>query len=87
VHVDNLADLINEMILIDLNGIIHVGPEQKESYYTFNRKMAQKLGLDENLIIDDLISNDNAIANGIPLDTSMNTDKCRRIFKTKFINI
>lgn len=38
----------------------------------------------ENLIIEDIISNDSAIKNGIPLDTSMNTSKCRRIFKIKF---
>jgi len=87
VHIDNLADLINEMIEMDYNGIIHVGPVQKQSYYTFNRKMARKLGLDEKLIIEDIISNGNEIANVIPLDTSMNTDKCRRIFKTKFMNI
>lgn len=84
VYVDNLADLIYEVIEMDFNGIIHVGPEEKESYYTFNRKMAEKLGLDEKLIAEDIISNDSAIENGIPLDTSMNTSKCRSIFKTEF---
>lgn len=87
VCVDDLTDLINEMIEMDFNGLIHAGPEQKESYYTFNRKMARKLGLDENLIIEDMISIENAIANGIPLDTSMNTTKCRLTFKTRFRNV
>ncbi|WML33475.1 sugar nucleotide-binding protein [Clostridium sp. OS1-26] len=87
VYVDDLADLIYEMIEMDFKGLIHVGPEQKESYYTFNRKMARKLGLDENLVIEDTISIENAIANGIPLDTSMNTSKCKMIFKTSFRNV
>lgn len=46
--------------------------------------MAGKLEFDENLIVEEIINNDSAIENGIPLDTSMNTSKCRRIFKTKF---
>lgn len=87
VCVDDLADLIYEMIEMDFEGLIHVGPEQKESYYTFNRKMARKLGLDENLIIEDTISIENAIASGISLDTSMNTSKCRMTFKTSFRNV
>ncbi|WML33495.1 hypothetical protein [Clostridium sp. OS1-26] len=56
-------------------------------YLKFNRKMARKLGLDENLVIEDTISIENAIANGIPLDTSMNTSKCKMIFKTSFRNV
>lgn len=87
VCVADLADLVVEIIEIDFKGIIHAGPEQKESYYSFNKKMAHNLGLDENLIIEDIIDRKKAVENSIPLDTSMDTHKCRTTFKTNFRSV
>ncbi|WP_373897196.1 hypothetical protein ACER0A_000165 [Haloimpatiens sp. FM7315] len=71
VHVDDLTDLIFEMIEKNYRGIIHGGPENKESYYTFNKKIARKLNLDEGLINEDIIDKEYVKINGIPLDTSI----------------
>jgi len=87
VHVEDLSDLICEVIEENYKGIIHAGPETKESYYTFNRKIARKLKLNEALINEDIIDEEYAEINGIPLDTSMNTEKCRKLFTTSFRNM
>jgi hypothetical protein len=44
-------------------------------------KIARRLGLNKSLIIKDIISSEDAIAKGINLNTSMNTNKCRRMLK------
>lgn len=87
VYVDDLTEFIDEAVKSNYTGLIHVGPEEKESYYTFNKKMAKHLGFDDKLIKEDIISTEYADKNGIPLDTSMNTSRCRRIFKTKFRSV
>jgi dTDP-4-dehydrorhamnose reductase len=87
VCVDDLRDLLLEIIESGYNGIIHAGPSQKESYYSYNVKMAEKLGLDENLIIRDIISPERAAEEVIPLDTSMDTSKCRAVFRTNFRDV
>lgn len=80
--VDDLAELILEVIENDYTGFVHAGPENIESYYSFNRKMAEKLGLNFNLLFEDLVSSEDTQL--IPLDTSMNTTMCRTRFKTRF---
>jgi dTDP-4-dehydrorhamnose reductase len=87
VNVDSFAEALIEMIDIDFRGIIHVGPECRESYYTYNVKMAQKLGLDTSLIRENRISTEEALIRGICLDTSMNTSKCRKVLKTRFSSL
>jgi dTDP-4-dehydrorhamnose reductase len=87
VQVDDLANLIGEIVEKDYKGIIHVGPGEKESYFTFNRKIARKLNLNEELILEDIIEQEQSNLKGIPLDTSMNTEKCRRLFSTKFRSV
>jgi dTDP-4-dehydrorhamnose reductase len=87
VNADDQVEFINEVIQSNYRGLIHVGPGEKESYYTFNIKMAKHLGLDDKLIIEDIIDIEHANENGIPLDTSMNTSKCRQTFKTKFRSV
>jgi len=87
VHVEDLSDLICEVIEENYKGIIHAGPETKESYYTYNKKMAIKLTLNEELINEDIIDEEYAEINGIPLDTSMNTEKCKKLFTTRFRNL
>lgn len=87
VHVDDLADLICEMTEKHYNGIIHAGPEMKESYYTFNMKIAKQLNLNEGLILAEEIDPVVAKSKGMPLDTSMNTAHCRKTFNTCFRNV
>lgn len=87
VNVDDLAAALVEMIQIDFTGVIHIGPENKESYYSYNIKMAEKLNLDASLIKENCISKVEAIQRLISLDTSMNTSKCRKVLKTRFRSI
>ncbi len=84
VHVEDLANAISELLAIDYMGILHVGPKTKESYYTFNLKMATKLNLNKSLIIPDRISIKAAREKGISLDTSLDTAKCNSLLSTKF---
>ncbi|MDF2673225.1 MAG: hypothetical protein K0R09_1490 [Clostridiales bacterium] len=87
VNVDDFAASLVEMIQIDFKGVIHVGPDVKESYYSYNVKIAKKLNLDTSLVKENCISKYEAIERCISLDTSMNTSKCRKVLKTKFRNI
>jgi dTDP-4-dehydrorhamnose reductase len=87
VNVDDFAAALVEMIEIDFKGVIHVGPEKKESYYTYNTKLAQKLGSDVSLIRENQLSLEEAHSRSICLDTSMNTSKCREALKTRFRNL
>lgn len=84
IHVEDLVSLIVEIIEHDYIGVLHVGPEDKESYYSFNKKMAKQLKLDDSLISEDRLTVEEANKKGIPLDTSMNTSKCRNLFNTHF---
>lgn len=84
VHVDDFAKALIEMIKINFEGTINVGPKQKESYYSFNKKMAKNIGLNSSLILNDYLDIDEARKRCIPLDTSLDTSKCRRILKTVF---
>jgi len=49
--------------------------------------MAINLNLNEELINEDIIDEEYAEIKGIPLDTSMNTEKCRKLFTTSFRNV
>jgi len=84
VHVEDLASAIIELLSIDYTGILHVGPNTKESYYTFTLKMAKKLKLDNTLLEPDRIPIKEAREKGISLDTSLNTVKCSSLLETKF---
>lgn len=87
VNVDDFAAVLVEMIQIDFKGVIYVGPDVKESYYTYNLKMAEKLNLDTSLIRENYISRNEAAQRSISLDTSMNTSKCRKVLKTRLRGI
>ena len=87
VNVDDFATALVELIQIHFKGVIHVGPEVKESYYSYNVKMAKKLNLDTSLIKENCISKYEAMQLSISLDTSMNTTKCRKVLKTRFRSI
>jgi len=84
VHIDDVVDGVVEMLNKQMQGIIHLGPLQKESYYSFNIKQAKKLGLDDSLIEADYITQEEARERWIPLDTSLNTAKCSQLLSTKF---
>jgi dTDP-4-dehydrorhamnose reductase len=84
VHVEDLANAIIELLTIDYTGVLHVGPKTKESYYTFNLKMAIKLKLDKTLVKPDQIPIEEAKEKGIPLDTSLDTSLCNSLLTTRF---
>lgn len=84
VHVEDLANAIIELLTIKYRGFLHVGPRTKESYYTFNYKIATKLEIDYSLVNSDPIPIEVARKRGIHLDTSLNTTKCNSLLKTRF---
>lgn len=77
VKVEELANAIIELINLEYKGILHLGPENKQSYYNFYKDMAERLKLNEKLII---ASEDE----GYVFDKSINTKKCRTILKSFF---
>lgn len=87
VEVEQLAHAIVELAALDYCGVLHLGPRTKESYYSFCMKIATKLNLETKLIVPYDIVDDEARKNAIPLDTSLNTDRCRKILKTKFYEL
>ncbi|QUI23999.1 sugar nucleotide-binding protein [Vallitalea pronyensis] len=87
VHVQDLAELIMELSNHDYQGILHVGPKTKESYYSFNKKVAHQLRLDSTYLIEYEISMDKARIEEIVLDTSMDTTTCRWLFHTHFRSV
>ncbi|ARC83800.1 rmlD substrate binding domain protein [Clostridium argentinense CDC 2741] len=87
VKVDELAEAIIELIKCDYKGIIHLGPDKKENYYNYYRKMAAHLNLDVNLIKSDFIDEDYAAKNNRSLDLSINTSKCRKLLGNIFSNV
>ncbi|MBS5822688.1 MAG: sugar nucleotide-binding protein [Clostridium argentinense] len=87
VKVDELAKAIIELIKCDYKGIIHLGPEKKESYYNYYRKMAIHLNLDTDLIKSNFIDEEYAAKNNRSLDLSINTSKCREVLGDIFSNV
>lgn len=70
IHVEDLAAALYELVDSKYTGTIHLGPSEKESYYSFHWKMAGTLGLNQELIKDNQLASDEANNLGIPLDTS-----------------
>ena len=83
---DELAKAIIELIKCDYKGIIHLGPEKKESYYNYYRKMAIHLNLDTDLIKSNLLMKSMLLKNNRSLDLSINTSKCREVLGDIFSN-
>ncbi|WP_157967340.1 sugar nucleotide-binding protein [Paraliobacillus zengyii] len=82
VNIEDLSKVILELSNIDFNGILHVGPLQKESYFTFYKRRLRRLGYDEAVIKPSTInSNENPY---ILLDTSLNTLKINNLLKSPF---
>ncbi|MBO8173077.1 MAG: sugar nucleotide-binding protein [Bacillaceae bacterium] len=87
VRVEDLAEAVLALKTTRFTGTLHVGPSRKESYYSFHKKMATALDLDHTLIRETVLSPEEARQKGIPLDTSLNTEKCRQLLKTPFRNL
>lgn len=82
VHIEDLSKAIIELSAMNFNGVLHVGPTQKESYFTFYKQRIKSLGYDESLIQPEVV---NPIEQPrLPLDTSLNTQKATKILKTQF---
>lgn len=84
IHVEDLALAIGELVPSAYTGTLHLGPANKESYYSFCRKMAARLGLSPELVKEDELSAERARELGIPLDTSLDTSRARALLKTTF---
>lgn len=84
IHVEDLAAALHELVDSEYTGTIHLGPSEKESYYSFHWKMAGMLGLNQELIKDNQLAPDEAHKLGIPLDTSLDTTKARRMLTRSF---
>lgn len=85
VNVYDLSDALLELTKNNMIGILHAGPPQKESYYTFNKKRVEQLGFDSTYICPVIVTKeDNPY---IALDTSLKTDKINELLPTVFRNI
>lgn len=84
IHVEDLAGALHELAGSPYTGTIHLGPSEKESYYSFCWKMAGLLGLKQEQIKENQLAPDEAHKLGIPLDTSLDTTKARRMLARAF---
>ena len=82
VNVNDLSSAIIELTKIKFNGILHVGPIHKESYYTFYKKRLEQLGWNNSLLRPITISKEDVPY--LSLDTSLNTQKSHQLLKTNF---
>jgi dTDP-4-dehydrorhamnose reductase len=82
VDVEDLANAIFELSMIEFAGTIHIGPPQIESYYSIYKKRLEQLGQYIGLIRPfTIFKEDNPY---ISLDTSLNTSFARQLLKTHF---
>ncbi|WP_186577159.1 sugar nucleotide-binding protein [Aquibacillus kalidii] len=82
VHIEDLSKAILELTHTDFNGMLHVGPLQKESYFAFYQKRLRGLGFSENSVQPSEIN-----INETPyilLDTSLNTQRVHDLLNTQF---
>jgi dTDP-4-dehydrorhamnose reductase len=84
VHVEDLGRAVAELVTSSHKGTLHLGPEEKASYYTFCRSMAKDFGYAPELVHGEILSAEKARELGIPLDTSLDTSKGRAWVKTEF---
>lgn len=83
-HVEDLAAALHELVKNPHRGTLHLGPNQKESYYSFYRSMALENGLLPDFIYESKISAEEAHSRGVPLDTSLDTSRAERWLTTRF---
>lgn len=83
-HVEDLAAALHELVKSSHKGTLHLGRNQKESYYSFYLKMAMEHGLLPDFIKENEISAEEACSRGVPLDTSLDTSRAEEILTTSF---
>lgn len=79
VHVEDIADVVDELLGTKLTGILHVGPEKEESFFDFMQKRARHYGLDPKLITraDPKVQQVNS-----PKNIALVTDRISRVVRT-----
>ncbi|MFD1738782.1 sugar nucleotide-binding protein [Bacillus salitolerans] len=85
VHIEDLSKSILELSTMNYYGLLHVGPLQKESYFTFYKNRLRHFGFDENVIKPTEINPN--VNPYILLDTSLNTQRANGLLKSQFRNI
>lgn len=85
VHIDDLSNAIIEIINMNLTGILHVGPIQKESYYSFYGKRLLQLGFATTNLLPFSINKYEKPFHAF--DTSLNTKKATSLLRTNFRNV
>lgn len=84
IHVENVGNAIHELLHGSYLGTLHLGPAKKESYYSFYKKMALALGLNADGVKETLLTEADAQERGVPMDTSLNTNKAHELLQTRF---
>ncbi|WP_188069567.1 sugar nucleotide-binding protein [Brevibacillus brevis] len=84
VHVEDVGNAIHELLHGPYLGTLHLGPAEKESYYSFYKKMALALGLNADSVKETLLTEAEALERVIPLDTSLRTKKAQELLRTRF---
>lgn len=87
IHVEDGAAAIHELSSGSFTGTLHVGPLQKESYFSFHQKIAKSLGWAVELLKESAIAEEESRERGVPLDTSLDTMKATRLLATTFRNV
>lgn len=85
VHIDDLTKAIIEIINMNLTGILHVGPMQKESYYSFFIKRLSQIGFETTNLLPFSINKYERPFHAF--DTSLNSYKAAGILATYFRNV
>lgn len=85
VNVHDLSRAILELSEMTFTGTLHVGPQYKESYYTFFNKRLKQLGYDNSLLSSTKISKEEFPY--LSIDTSLNTTKAQRLLRTVFSTV
>lgn len=84
---DNLAEITIEVMQKDLQGLYHASGSQRISRYEFAQQIAKTFNLDDDLIKPSKMSQISVWKAERPKDSSLNTNKIKRLLKTKWLNI
>ncbi len=88
VHVEELASALCELASIDcIPGILHAGPENGESHYTFARAIARAWSLPMHLLRPHQIPPEDVREREVRLDTRLNTSALRSKLATRFHSV
>ncbi len=88
VHVEELATALCELAAIDcIPGIVHAGPEQGESHYTFARAIARAWSLPLDLLRPHRIPPEDVEEREVRLDTRLDTSFLRSKLKSRFHSV